>query len=98
MVSEGGAGDSEAFSFDFLGGEDHTKTKPKKLYDRSSKVPKYLPQDDAQKGPGFHKEGPLKGLPKHWKQEQGLRQRPREDRKPQFVEVFILFAVCKWGQ
>ena len=98
MVSEGGAGDSEAFSFDFLGGEDHTKTKPKKLYDRSSKVPKYLPQDDAQKGPGFHKEGPLKGLPKHWKQEQGLRQRPREDRKPQFVEVFILFVVCKWGQ
>ena len=53
-----------------------------------SKVPKYVPKDDETKGPGIHKEGALKGISKFWKQEQGLRQRPREDLQPKFVEVF----------
>lgn len=94
----------DGFGFDFLGGADKTPnvtmtegagpsgaskqvTKKAKLYDRSKYVPDHLPQEP--KGQGFHQEGPLKGLPKMWKQEQGLRQRPRESAQQQFVEVSV---------
>ena len=92
----------DGFGFDFLGGADKTPnvtmtegagpsgaskqvTKKAKLYDRSKYVPDHLPQEPQ--GPGIHKEGPLKGISKMWKQEQGLRQRPRESAQQQFVEV-----------
>ena len=93
----------DGFGFDFLGGADKTPNvvvtdqagpsgskevkKKAKLYDRSKYIPSELPQESS--GPGIHKEGPLKGISKMWKQEQGLRQRPKESAQQQFVEVCI---------
>ena len=90
--------EDEGFSFGFLGGSDKKSgssskseeiSKSKKLYNREGKTPKYLPEDSGLEGQGFHKDGPLKGLPKVWQQVAGLRQRPKEANKPQFVEVPI---------
>ena len=82
--------EEEGFAFGFLGGqkkEEKKEEKKKKLYNREGRVPKYLPEESGLEGPGFYKEGPLKGLSKMYQQIQGLRQRPKEANKPQFVEV-----------
>lgn len=82
------AEEGETFSFDLLGGgEPAVVSKKKRLYDRKGETPKYLPEESALQGIGIHKEGPLKGLTKHWQQQTGLRQRPKETFDQQFVEV-----------
>lgn len=84
-------GDDASFSFGFLDGEnknkDTTLAQKPKLYNREGKTPKYVPEEGGPEGPGIHKDGPLKGLPKFWQQQSGLRQRPKEANKPQFVEI-----------
>ena len=89
--------EEESFSFGFLAGQkkDEATTeagkpaKKKQLYNREDRIPKYLPEESGLEGPGIHKDGPLKGLPKFWQQQSGLRQRPKESNKPQFVEVSV---------
>ena len=83
--------EDESFSFGFLAGKKKEEkgeiAKGKQLYNREDRTPKYLPEESGLDGPGIHKEGPLKGLSKYWSQQHGLRQRPKESNKPQFVEV-----------
>ncbi|CAG5112079.1 Oidioi.mRNA.OKI2018_I69.chr2.g6335.t1.cds [Oikopleura dioica] len=88
------AEEGDTFSFDFSAKpNEETSTEAtiaakKKLFGRKGETPKYLPEEGGPgQGVGIHKEGPLKGLPKHWQQQTGLRQRPRETYEQQFVEV-----------
>lgn len=88
------AEEGDTFSFDFsakANAETNAETTiaaKKKLFGRKGETPKYLPEEAGPgQGVGIHKEGPLKGLPKHWQQQTGLRQRPRETYEQQFVEV-----------
>jgi len=96
MDSDIRAEEGDTFSFDHIGRKDESKNasenaesiaNKKKLFGRKGETPKYLPEESGLQGVGIHKEGPLKGLPKHWQQQTGLRQRPKETYEQQFVEV-----------
>jgi len=96
MDSDIRAEEGDTFSFDHIGRKDDGQNasenaesiaNKKKLFGRKGETPKYLPEESGLQGVGIHKEGPLKGLPKHWQQQTGLRQRPKETYEQQFVEV-----------